>query len=168
MIIKKRGRMKHLFSSKKAVSPLIATVLLIAFAIALGAVVMNWGRGYIEAEAVEDETIAEGETDPCAADISLKLLMLGDKKDLCFDGTSIKYGLENSGQVKIKNIKVQIVGDQVFEKVQPGMDIAGISKQSVPYDKTTYGEPQLVRFIPQINGQLCAKKAAQETTVAMC
>jgi flagellin-like protein len=33
---------------KKGVSPLIATVLLIAFAVALGAIVMNWGRGYVE------------------------------------------------------------------------------------------------------------------------
>jgi len=37
--------------NKKAVSPLIATVLLIAFAVALGAVVMNWGRSYVETTA---------------------------------------------------------------------------------------------------------------------
>lgn len=33
---------------KRGVSPLIATVLLIAFAVALGAIVMNWGRTYVE------------------------------------------------------------------------------------------------------------------------
>ena len=35
--------MLEFFSSKKGVSPLIATILLIAFAVALGSVVMNWG-----------------------------------------------------------------------------------------------------------------------------
>ena len=35
-------------TSKKAVSPLIATIILIAFAVALGAVVMNIGKGYVE------------------------------------------------------------------------------------------------------------------------
>ena len=32
------------FNNKRGVSPLIATVLLISFAVALGAVVLNWGR----------------------------------------------------------------------------------------------------------------------------
>ena len=36
--------MGRIFLQKKGVSPLIATVLLISFAVALGAVVMNWGR----------------------------------------------------------------------------------------------------------------------------
>ena len=40
--------MKKRLNNKKGVSPLIATVLLIAFAVALGAIVMNWGRGYVE------------------------------------------------------------------------------------------------------------------------
>ncbi|MDP7623305.1 MAG: hypothetical protein QF436_04300, partial [Candidatus Woesearchaeota archaeon] len=31
-------------SNKRGVSPLIATVLLISFAVALGSVVLNWGR----------------------------------------------------------------------------------------------------------------------------
>lgn len=35
--------------NKRAISPLIATVLLVAFAVALGAVVMSWTSG-VEAE----------------------------------------------------------------------------------------------------------------------
>ena len=35
--------MRSMFASKKGLSPLIATILLIAFAVALGAVVMNLG-----------------------------------------------------------------------------------------------------------------------------
>ena len=36
--------MQKIIKNKKGVSPLIATILLIAFAVALGAVVMSWGR----------------------------------------------------------------------------------------------------------------------------
>ena len=35
---------------KRGISPLIATVLLVAFAVALGAVVMNWAKGVEETE----------------------------------------------------------------------------------------------------------------------
>lgn len=38
------------FGSKRGMSPLIATVLLIAFAVALGTMIMNWSSG-IDAEA---------------------------------------------------------------------------------------------------------------------
>jgi len=34
--------------NKRAISPLVATILLLAFAIALGSVVMAWGKGLIE------------------------------------------------------------------------------------------------------------------------
>ncbi len=35
---------------KRGISPLIATVLLVAFAVALGAVVMNWAKGVEDTE----------------------------------------------------------------------------------------------------------------------
>ena len=42
---------KSLFKQKRGVSPLIATVLLIAFAVALGAIVMTWGENYVRTTA---------------------------------------------------------------------------------------------------------------------
>lgn len=39
--------------NKKAISPLIATVLLVLFALVLGAITMNWGKSYVG--AVEEE-----------------------------------------------------------------------------------------------------------------
>ncbi len=40
--------MPALKNSKKGISPLIATILLIAFALIIGAVTMNWGKAYAE------------------------------------------------------------------------------------------------------------------------
>lgn len=39
---------------KRGISPLIATVLLVAFAVALGAVVMNWAKGVEETKTPVD------------------------------------------------------------------------------------------------------------------
>ena len=45
---------------KKAVSPLIATVLLIAFAVALGAIVMNWGESFVRTTQDTASEASEG------------------------------------------------------------------------------------------------------------
>ena len=44
---------------KKAISPLVATVLLVAFAVSLGAVVMSWAKG-VEATESEEPEVADG------------------------------------------------------------------------------------------------------------
>jgi flagellin-like protein len=36
-------------TNKKALSPLVATALLVIFALVLGAITMNWGKSYIQA-----------------------------------------------------------------------------------------------------------------------
>ena len=34
--------------NKKALSPLVATVLLVIFSLAIGTITMNWGKNYVE------------------------------------------------------------------------------------------------------------------------
>jgi flagellin-like protein len=44
---------KEKMRSKKALSPLIATVLLVVFALIIGTATMSWGRNYVE--NIDDE-----------------------------------------------------------------------------------------------------------------
>lgn len=46
-----------MFKSKKSISPLVATILLLAFAVALGSVVMSWGKGLIEKASSTETTV---------------------------------------------------------------------------------------------------------------
>lgn len=39
---------KRFLSNRKALSPLIATILLVVFALLIGTITMNWGRSYVE------------------------------------------------------------------------------------------------------------------------
>lgn len=34
--------------NKRALSPLVATILLVVFALVIGTLIMNWGRSYVE------------------------------------------------------------------------------------------------------------------------
>ena len=40
--------MNKFFRNRKALSPLIATVLLVVFALVIGTITMNWGKAYVE------------------------------------------------------------------------------------------------------------------------
>lgn len=40
--------MKNFLRNKKALSPLIATLLLLAFALVIGTATMNWGKSYVD------------------------------------------------------------------------------------------------------------------------
>ena len=51
--------------NKRAVSPLVATGLLIVFAIVIGVIVMNLSKSYVEQIADEEEVIEETEVGGC-------------------------------------------------------------------------------------------------------
>ena len=94
---------------KKGVSPLIATVLLIAFAVSLGAVVMNWGRGYVESTAEQAEA-QSAEKIACSMDTSLDVVQVGNNMKLCIDNatssTYLNFTLINSGSIPIKGLQI--------------------------------------------------------------
>jgi flagellin-like protein len=118
--MKKAGFMRNsqtLLQSRKGISPLIATVLLIAFAVALGAVVMSWGRGYIENTATfaEEKSAAEMR---CTMDVELDFAIVNNQKKVCYDdmteldtpGDVLEYpdSIENTEEV-----------DAVFDTIDP-------------------------------------------------
>lgn len=63
-----RGAFSRVKQSKKGLSPLIATVLLIAFAVALGVMVMNWGKSAAEGKPGETPACQMVKFDPCSID----------------------------------------------------------------------------------------------------
>jgi flagellin-like protein len=100
--------------NKKAVSPLIATVLLIAFAVALGALVMNWGREYIEATQ-EKVTLQSEQQTSCTFDTSISLVNIGDKP--CFDPQDNNfYAIIENGDYELAGYKVTIfANNSIYE-----------------------------------------------------
>src|SRR3989338_9325373 len=81
------------FSSKKGVSPIIATILLIAFAVALGTVIINWGL-----------SLGSSSDDPCAK-VALELKKMVDNGEVCYGNRGaegyLNFVIENSGSTDI-------------------------------------------------------------------
>src|SRR3989338_2966243 len=101
------------FSGKRGVSPLIATVLLIAFAVALGAVIINWGRGFVQERTSDVEKTTKIETG-CALDVQLKVSEIDGTPQLCYGGSGtsgqVNFTLDNKGKKDIKELEIVVGG----------------------------------------------------------
>lgn len=80
-------------------SPLIATVLLIAFAVALGAMIMNWGAGTV---------VDDGSGDISSYCEGVKLVSDGP---ICYSDNQLSFKVKNIGSSRIEGIKIKSVSD---------------------------------------------------------
>lgn len=153
------------FKFKKGVSPLIATVLLIAFAVSLGAVVMNWGRGYVESTTEQVETQA-AEKISCSMDTSLGIVQVGNKQKLCIDDDGsnyfLKFTLVNTGSVPLEGIQVtelwenhfvepyNVIANPSIEKSKLFFSDANLSKEVTEDRETDLEELEQIEIAPII------------------
>ncbi|MFP4523493.1 MAG: archaellin/type IV pilin N-terminal domain-containing protein [Candidatus Nanoarchaeia archaeon] len=79
-------------NSKKGMSPLIATVLLIAFAVAIGAMIMNW----------TSNVSVENDVNYCE-DVSLVAT-----ESACMSRNKMQLSLKNNGQKEIAGVVVSV------------------------------------------------------------
>ncbi len=155
-------RSKH-SKKKRGVSPLIATVLLIAFAVALGAVVMNWGRSYTE--QVADNVQKQGDVQlKCSQDVKLEVVELDDNPQFCLGewgaNSYVNFTLRNPGTKKMESLQVTFIGetDVLVNSTVPNSSIAkegGYSrKMSVGFPFSQVGKVKKVEIVPvvEING----------------
>ncbi len=127
---------------KRGVSPLLSTVLIIAFVVVLAAFIFGWGKGYIE-----DLTESAGEKTEekifCLQSVGFEI------STLCYssDKGTLKVGVDNRGKKDITGLIFRIKyldgsADAVLsgtEKVKSGtfpIKEANLEVFEVEYDKT--------------------------------
>lgn len=156
--------------SKKGVSPLIATILLIAFAVALGSVVMNWGLNIG----------ASSSNDKCR-NVELKIRNINGG-DVCFGGFGangyINFIIDNTGRADIIGLSIWIVGEKgtkLFElddiMIEKG-SLFSKKDKGVDYDFITFGNIKQIQFTPKINAdkttELCVRNTIKAEKVGAC
>jgi flagellin-like protein len=152
--LNKKGIHKMRNLNKKAVSPLIATVLLIAFAVALGAVVMNWGKAYVnDMIKVADEkssTVVD-----CGISASLEF-----NKDInnyiCANSTAgnLSFIIVNKGSKPISGLLVKIYSDAGINNTDVSVTLqTGHTQKFAVLYPTSFGNLTLVEIVPKINNE---------------
>ncbi len=90
-----------MFWKKKGISPLIATVLIIGFTVALAAVIMVWGQGFIKGMQEKTEAGADVQL-VCAQDVVMQV------SNVCRDTpTTLKVTVKNDGSKALKKITLR-------------------------------------------------------------
>jgi len=150
--------------NKRGISPLVATVILISFAVALGAVIMNWGN-----RVYENQT----NTTLKCEELSFSVHKFQDGGyDLCFSKRAITFTVE-SFQGDINNMKMVAYtsGENLYtvpniltEKLRPGEP----QRISVPYDGASYGDVVEIQLFPMVGTTLCNDFPISATVSGPC
>lgn len=150
--------------NKRGISPIIATLLLISFAIALGVVIMTFGRAQVETHA------------QCPLDVGLHLAVINEQSQICLDQQTqqLKFTLENGPNIAVDGVIVNVIGTQRAETIEiaAAMEKVGSYVGSVPYNEEEAGTIRQIKFTPKITlydeEQICVEKALIVENVPSC
>jgi len=99
--------------NKKGIAPLIATVLLVAFAVAISAIVMDWNRQYVE-DTSNTARIESEMAVTCNLNLGLQVEEVHGEQQICYDNETdrIRVVLENVKRTKIEDIQMRVSTDE--------------------------------------------------------
>ena len=134
--------------NKKAISPLIATVLIIGFTVALAAIVMTWGNNFVKTtQETTGRTVQKQII--CTEDVRL------DIKGITLLDDKINLKIENSGTKDIDRITVRFYGSDGTENVETasGLESLEIKTFEIGFNSTKIGTITKIDAFPIINYQ---------------
>ena len=122
--------------NRQGLSPLIATLLLISFAISLGVVIMSFGQAQVDLQA------------DCPLEIDMDFLTISNKKQICHTSNELQFTVENGINIKISGLIVNVIGENSAQTTEFNKQIikAGTYKEKVKFTD----QIQLLKITPKI------------------
>ena len=143
--------------NRKAITPLISTILLLSFAIGLGTLVMSWGT-------------SESSKEMSCEDVSISITDLNSSKQICMEGTELKAVLENNGNVVINRLEViMLTSDSVMTKeFEVNMVPMEFKHVSFSIETANISKILKIRMIPIINSKSCIQQRFEIERIEKC
>ena len=151
--------------NKRGITTLMATLLLISFAVAVGVVIMSFGRAQVEEEA------------QCSINIGLKFSMVGGEEQFCFDRAKnqLFFVIENGVNIEVDGLVVNIIGTksaQTYTLDDAKIEKAGTYLKYLDYDLATIGDVRQIKIVPKVNMYdeelVCQEKAIVLEKIKNC
>lgn len=147
---------------KKAMSPLFSTIILIGFAIALGGILMSWGKtGY----AMEESDLECGK-------ISMSLISYGENNGICSRENRLYFTIHNNGELDLDGMMVSVLGgEEVYsEIIYRRIKVADIVKLEMGYQNSDKIEKVIFtpRFTYAERERLCPKNGFSIENIGEC
>lgn len=96
--------------NKRAVSPLLATAILLSISIGLGVVVMSWGEEYVSEHATFAQKLEEVPK-TCTA-INFNIFSALGESELCWRNGFLSFIIDNGPQIAIEDILIRLLGTE--------------------------------------------------------
>lgn len=150
---------------KEGVTPLMITMLLLSLAVAVGVVIMNFGRAQVEENA------------QCAIEIGLHFSSIGGQEQLCYDAgkKALSFTVENGVNIKVEGLIVNIIGSEKAETLELNeakMTKAGSYVGKASFDSVAGGQIRQVKITPKVvlydAEQICSEQAIVVESVGGC
>lgn len=150
---------------KRGITPLMATLLLISFAVAVGVVVMNFGRAQVESDA------------QCPVNIGLDFSVVSSEKQVCYDAgkKDLSFTVENGVNTNVDGLVINIIGTkkaETFEINDAQITKAGVYLGHVNYDTSVSGDIRQVKISPKVtlydSQEVCSDQALVAENVKSC
>lgn len=144
-------------SAKKAISPLVSSILLISFAIVLGMIVMSWGKTTAATTVLPE--ICEG--------ASLNVIKIAGEEQICYKEGNIYATIENNGAIELAGINANIIGDGITSSsADVNIKAADVVKVNMPY--SAIGGIKQIRLAPKLKDIICAKNIIAIEDIKTC
>ncbi len=162
--------------SKRGMSPLIATVLLIAFAVSIGAVIMSYGNAYYSEEQSGNE-----DTDTFCRRVNLDIYQIDGVPQLCIGNTDgknvLSFILVNKGSIDIDSVHMiaSLKGEtntvQTID-IEDSAIATGFPLEKEVFIDTASGDLVQIQFIAEVisGSQInkCFIDPVPTTSIRMC
>lgn len=149
--------------NRRGITPIMITLLLISFAVAVGVVIMSLGRAQVEDQA------------QCPIDINLKFAVIGGQEQYCYGNNQLSFTLENGVNIKVEGLIVNIIGAQkaeTFELNDAKLIKAGTYVGNLRFDSAVGGQIRQVKITPKVvlydEEQICTEKALILESIKSC
>ncbi len=143
--------------NKKAMAPLISTIVLILFAAGLGIVVMNWGA--TASYAIQPM----GGCDKA----SVNVIEINNKADMCFKDNTLYFTLENNGEINVDALKISFIGEEIYQTdLYEKYFVGDIKKINVKYEDI--GNLLKVKIAPIMGVEVCTKQSIGIENIGGC
>jgi archaellum component FlaF (FlaF/FlaG flagellin family) len=128
---------------------------LIAFAVALGAVVMNWGRSYVEETAKQSGQTSDTKV-TCAQKVKIEIVEVAKTPKICYntDEGYVEITMQNKGEVGLEGLLFNILGAEgtgVSYDINETLERSRIKKYTIDYDDSEHGSIEFVQIIPKVD-----------------
>jgi FlaG/FlaF family flagellin (archaellin) len=143
-----------MWNNKKAVSPLIAAVLLIVVTVGIGAVVTGIVRNYV---TENKQTVTEKASDmKCGVEVMINVPTVADSLRICRNsgGTQVNFTLENSGSAAVDQLQVKFFSSGGFASndtvLASGTTLAPGNTTTFAVTNSASGTLQEVKIVPRV------------------